>query len=202
MSIHGIAAVIWFTVFLTPAIEAQSSSAGREQQLRKLEEQRTEGLNSEAAHGQKIREIMDDMAPEDLAVADFDFSGVWQVRVEKLSIWAPRHTLNKTIGMTRWKLSVVGDDISLREYSPDANSQPSPAAPQADPFTEVEVSDVIVRDDLIAFKVKGAGSADEHYRLEQFSENEIAGTYLIRDRLGGPDHTPEYRGRLILEKVE
>ncbi len=177
MSLHGTAAILWLTVFLAPAIEAQSPGASRE----------------------------DPAAVETSGdVSGFDFSGIWQVRVEKLSIWAPRYTLNKTIGLTRWKLAVAGDDISVEEYSPDpAAHRSSEAPPDEYPFTEIEVTEVTVNDDFIAFDVKGAGAAYEHYRLEQFSDHEIVGTYLVLDRFGsGPSQSSEYQGRLILEKIE
>ncbi len=123
---------------------------------------------------------------------DRDLSGVWQVRVEQLSLWAPRHTLNKTIGRTRWQLAVTGGVITLSESCPD----PSPDVGHEDTgFEAVEVTEAVVSKDLIAFKVEGAGGAHERYRLEQFAENQITGTYVVWDG------TSEYRGRLVLENL-
>ncbi len=192
---HGFAVILWATVFLTP-MAAQNPGTSCEQQIRELEALRATHLISKEACEQRLREILDQKVSEDF---DFDLSGVWQVRVEKLSIWAPRYTLNKTIGMTRWKLSVTDGALSLRESSPD----PSPAAePGETAFEEVEVRKAVIAKDLIAFQVESASGAYEHYRLEHFSNNEIVGTYVVRDRVGGgPDNTSEYRGRLVLEKV-
>ncbi len=131
-------------------------------------------------------------------------SGVWQVRVEKLSIWAPRHTLNKTLGMTRWKLAIAADRISLSEYSPDSGPYGSPeSGARGVTFEEVEVEDAVIRDDQISFTVKDDSGALEHYRLEQFSDHRISGTYVVQDRAGGTaGQASEHRGCLILEKVE
>ncbi len=133
-----------------------------------------------------------------------DLSGVWRLSVEDLDIWAPRYTLVKATGRIRWKLSADGGDLSLLEYDPGAESPAGRPAdvPAGELFEEVEIREVIVRDDLIAFKVEGVSGAYEAYWLEHFSEDEIVGTYTVYDRYGGgPGSGPEYRARLILKRV-
>ncbi len=68
---------------------------------------------------------------------------------------------------------------------------------------QMEIREVIVRDDLITFKVDGIAGAYEAYWLEDFSEDKIVGTYTVYDRYGGgPGSGPEYQARLILQKSQ
>ncbi len=130
--------------------------------------------------------------------------------MEDLSIWAPPYTLVKATGRIHWKLSIVDGDLSLRELDSDSELPGSelpgtgPAVPPLTDglFKDVEIREVIVRDDLIAFKVDGIAGAYEAYWLEDFSEGKIVGTYTVYDRYGGgPGSGPEYQARLILQKV-
>ncbi len=124
-----------------------------------------------------------------------DLSGTWRLTVEGLDIWAPPYTLIKTTGRIHWRLSIANGELSLFEQ--DSGQRADTA------FDPVRVREVIVRDDLIAFKVAGEVGAYEAYWLENFSDKKITGTYTVYDLYGGgPGWGPEYRARLLLQKVE
>ncbi len=141
---------------------------------------------------------------DDSPASEPDLSGVWRLTVEDLSIWAPPYTLAKATGGIHWWLSVAGGELALLE----CKAQPERSCvegnrPAGDRFEAVAVREIIVRDDLVAFQVAGATGAYEAYRLEDFAERRISGTYIVYDRYGGgPGSGPEYRARLILDKVD
>ncbi len=192
--------------------EAQNRCERVDQLLRELKDLYLRDLITKDLYKRKVNELLERgeircapavAVPEDSGP---DLSGVWRLSVEDLDIWAPRYTLVKATGRIRWKLSADDGDLSLFEYDPGAESpgaRPADGPPGGELFEEVEIREVIVHDDLVAFKVEGVSGAYEAYWLEHFSENEIAGTYTVYDRYGGgPGSGPEYRARLILERVE
>lgn len=147
----------------------------------------------------------EDQRPDDVpGDSGPDLSGVWKLTVEDLSIWAPPYTLAKATGRIHWRFETAGGALSVHEC--DAGSEDrcrKDGGPSGGTFEKVEVREVIVRDDFIAFKVPGAAGAYEAYWLERFSDDRISGTYTVYDRYGGgPRSGPEYRARLTLQKVD
>ncbi len=131
-----------------------------------------------------------------------DLAGIWSVRVEGLSIWAPHYTLDKTVGFLRWKLSLVGNRLILRQSAPNSEFIPISGS-KGSPFEEVAIENISVTPDKIAFTIRGIMGAYESIRLERFTEHEIRGTYTVFDGHGGGTGSgPEYRGKLILEKQD
>ncbi len=209
MHLHRMARMLLAMILL--AVTAAGAQAPRrdeslENQLRQLKELHEKELIPEDVYQRQVQELLDrHSATSPAAHSDDlpDLSGTWTVRVEGLSIWAPRYALDKAIGVVTWKLSITPGDLSVQVAIPDPESDPPPnAEPAASAFEDVELRDVILRHDFVAFEVQGSGSAYEAYRLERFSADRIDGSYTVYDRYGGgPGSGPEYHGHLILTKV-
>lgn len=132
-------------------------------------------------------------------------SGIWNVHVEGLSIWAPHYTLHKSVGLVYWKIWLDDRGLSIDEYVP-TNSEPTifrDGDLRNAPFKRLKLADVSSDQRNVSFKVRGILGAFEQYKLEYFGEDEIRGRYLVYDRYGGgPGSGPEYSGTLILTKTE
>ncbi len=183
----------------TSAQEAEPSSppSRLEQKLEELRDLLQKGLLSKGLYHRKVGELLDRYTDDDGSEASrrdtiHDITGTWRLRVEELSLWAPYATLDKTLGTVVWEIAWIDGELILREYRAD---------PEASyPFEEMELRDLAVRDDLIAFKVESAFGFVETYRLERLTADEIRGSYTMSYGNGnGPES--EYRGRLVLERL-
>ena len=206
--------MLWMIAQPLVGAGAQEQSDSTESQLRELKGLYQKDLISEDLYRRKVDELLSTgqacrASPKADAAATGsvpNISGTWQLTVEDLSIWAPPYTLPKVTGDIRWQVLIIDGELSLLEV--DAGSdmpgeRPDEARSAGDLFKEVDVREVIIRDDLIAFKVAVEAGAYEAYWLEEFSEDTILGTYTAYDLYGGgPGSGPEYRARLKLQKVE
>lgn len=131
-----------------------------------------------------------------------DLDGLWWVRVEGLSIWAPPEATDKGYGLVLWKLSFVQDRLYVKQYVPSSQDPVFFSGRLSDlPFKELPVLDLMVESSFLSFKVRGVLHAYEVYRLEEVSDDVIRGAYLAYNPWGAPGYGPEYRGRLYLERV-
>ena len=129
--------------------------------------------------------------------------GLWNVRVEGLSIWAPSSSMAKTIGLVHWKMSWANGTLFVKEHSPSSNDPVFPSAPGVSgmPFRNLEISELQVSPGTLSFKVSGGMGSYEHFEFERVGERRILGRYHAYEPLGAPGHGPDHRGRLILERV-
>lgn len=205
----ALSAMVLIAMGLVGRTETQSHTEDLERQLRELEELYGKGLLTKEVYDKKLEELSrpntgDGASLKEAPAAAPGLAGVWQVRVEGLSLWAPRQTLEKSIGMTFWRLSATRERLTLRQYVPEHGTYlPPDFEPMEIPFAEIEISEWSVDDETVAFETACAEGSAESYRLEQLTERRITGTYVVRDCQGGePDSGPAYEGRLIMERVD
>jgi hypothetical protein len=132
-----------------------------------------------------------------------DLEGLWWVRVEGLSIWAPPESREKELALVLWELSFVDGKLGVKQYAPGAEDPVLSTGRLRDlPFKALRVRNLVVEDSFLSFKVKLASAYTyETYYLETVSDDAVTGTYLIYNPWGAPGQGPEYRGRLYLERV-
>jgi hypothetical protein len=129
--------------------------------------------------------------------------GLWWVRVEGLSLFAPQEAKDKEIGMVLWKLAFFNDKLYLKQFVPSSDTPLSPSRGLGDlPFTDVPLRDLIVSDSFIGFKIKGVLDTYESFRLEDMTEDSVTGSYLAYNPYGPSGYGPEYRGKLSLTRIE